>query len=347
MKKYTRCMLAGVLFLFVLLQSAPASAASVHTTRKNMIVGEQYRVTAAESSSKITWSSSRPKVAKVNSRTGTITALSKGTAVITGKAGKQKYVCKIQVRSEVDIIIFAGQSNMTGVGNVSLAPALTDGAGYAFNPVTNRKKFSVLKEPFGYGQDDKNFYNGDYASGSLVTAFVNAYYKKTQTPVIAIPAASVGTGSVSWKEFRYKGINSRTKAAVALAKKKKLTVRHIYLVWMQGENDAFAGMSKKMHTDNLKSIFQKVKKGCKAEKCMVISIPSYYNDEQIGTAYKRIQSAQNTLCKTNDDFIMISTVAPTLSSSYLQADGLHLTQEALNKVGKQAGTNAGRYANSH
>ena len=181
----------------------------------------------------------------------------------------------------------------------------------------------------------------------MVTAFVNAYYQKTKTPVIAVPASAVGTGSVSWADFRYKSVVTRVNAAKKLAQKKGLTVRHMYLIWMQGENDAFAGMSAKQHTSNLKSMYQKIKKKTKMEQCFIIGLPKYYNDPEIANGYTRIRNAQTRLCKSSSSFTMGSAKAATLSAAYLQGDGLHLTQKALNLIGTDAGRNVGNYANSN
>lgn len=357
MKKRRHFLLFSVVFFALMLfQTMPVSAASakISATKKYMLAGDQFKLTIKNTSKKVTWSSNRKSVAKVNAHSGKVTAVSAGTAVITGKVGKQKFKCTIYVKDTVDILVFAGQSNMTGYGKASDAPKVKNGAGYAFNYITNRKKFETLKEPFGYRQDDDYFPNGDYSRGSLVSSFVNAYYAQTKTPVIAVPASCAGSGSVSWKDFRYKGIIQRTNAAVSLAKKKKLRIRHVYLIWMQGENDAYAYMSGKQHTRNLQSMLTKIKKKTRIERCMIIGIPAFYgdtnptsDDKNVKANYKTIQKAQKSLCNSSKNFIMISTKATRFSKSYLQSDGVHLTQKALNIVGTEAGKNAGKYAKSH
>ena len=114
---------------------------------------------------------------------------------------------------------------------------------------------------------------------------------------------------------------------------------------MQGENDAFAGMSAKAHTSNLKSMYQKIKKKTDMEQCFIIGLPKYYNDAKIAKGYTRIRNAQTKLCKSSSSFTMGSAKAATLSAVYLQGDGLHLTQKALNLIGTDAGRNVGNYAN--
>lgn len=330
------------LFLGLILLFFPSYSVNAAEKSITLLKGEGMTFSAG---SGYTYTSSAPTVARVNQKTGHMIARSGGKAVITAKAGKKKVTYTVTVKDTVDIIVFAGQSNMTGVGNAALAPKLTDHAGYAYNYVTAKNKFSALEEPFGKGQDDENLQNFDYAKGSMVTAFVNAYYQKTKTPVIAVPASAVGTGSVSWADFRYKSVITRVNAAKKLAQKKGLTVRHTYLIWMQGENDAFAGMSAKAHTSNLKMIYQNIKKKTDLEQCFIIGLPKYYNDAKIAKGYTRIRNAQAALCKSSSSFTMGSAKAATLSAAYLQGDGLHLTQKALNLIGTDAGRNVGNYAN--
>lgn len=343
----------------LLLPAAIVQAANLklNCAEKTLLVGETYYL-KINTNRKVLWKSDTPKVVSVT-RNGKLIAKRAGKAVITATVGKKSVSCALVVKSTVDVIVFAGQSNMTGNGDASTAPRLTDGAGYAYHPVTQKKSFTPLEEPFGRGEDDSYFQNADYARGSMVTAFVNSYYRQTRTSVIAVPAASVGTGSVSWVENRYRGVIQRTNAAVKLAKKQGLTVRHIFIVWMQGENDAFAQMSGEMHRRNVSSFYEKVSSKTHADACMIITIPSYYNGSvqrfpslamevdkgfDIGEQYKVIQDAQKQLCKKKRDFYLISTKASSLGPSYLRSDGIHLTQEALNIVGKDAGTNAGKIA---
>lgn len=348
MKKYTKALLfaLSLAFLFVFTTPVEAANAKISNKKLSLLPDETYTLTVKNNSATVKWSTSSKKVVRVSSK-GKIRAVSPGKAVITATVGKKKYTCTVQVRSTVDVIVFCGQSNMTGVGDASAAPALTQGAGYAFNYITDRQNFSVIEEPFGYGQDDSYFLNGDYCRGSMITAFANAYYKQTNTPIIAVPASCVGSGSVSWAENRYKGVIQRVNAAVKLAKKKGLTVGHVYMVWMQGENDAFADMTASWHKKNLKSMVKNIKRKTSVEACMVISIANYSLDAQIGKNFRRIQKAQTSLCQTNDNFVLISTKAASLSASYFREDGIHILQNGLNKIGTEAGKNAGKYAKTH
>lgn len=355
--KHLITMLILALCIGLFIPSIPVKAATLKLKeqKKVLLVGSTY-VLHTNTKKKVSWTSNHPGIASV-AKNGKIIAKKPGKAVITAKVGKQKASCAVTVKGTVDILVFAGQSNMTGNGDAKGAPALLEGAGVAYNPVTNKKNFDPIKEPFGRGQDDSFFQNYSYANGSMVTAFVNSYYQQTKTPVIAVSASCVGTGSVSWVESRYQGVINRTKAATKLAKSKGLTVRHVFLVWMQGENDAFARMPRDEHKRNIANMFSKIKSKTKMEYCFLLTIPSYYYGSiqyfpskdlevdlgfDIGYEYTKLQNAEIDLCNKNRYFYLVSTKASSLPASYLRRDGLHLTQEGLNLVGRDAGTNAGK-----
>ncbi len=348
MKKYTKALLLALSLVFVFVFTVPVEAATAKLSEKkiSLLPGESHTLILKNISGSVKWTTSSRKVARVTSR-GKVKAVAPGEATITATVGNKKYSCLVKVHSTVDVIVFCGQSNMTGVGSASSAPKLTPGAGYAFNFITDRQNLKPIQEPFGYGQDDSYFPNGDYCRGSMVTAFANAYYKQTNTPVIAVPASCVGSGSVSWVDMRYKGVIQRVNAAEKLVKKKGLNVGHVYMVWMQGENDAFADMSASWHKENLTKMVKKIKRKTAVEKCMIISIANYTLDAEIGKKFRRIQKAQKSLCQSNNNFVLISTKATSLSSSYFREDGIHILQDGLNKIGTEAGRNAGKYAKTH
>lgn len=300
--------------------------------------------------------SSNPKVATVMRNNGKVKPVAPGKTIITARKGSKKLKCRVYVVQPIDVFVFAGQSNMMGAGDSNLAPDLIDGAGYAYYPVTNKNVILTIHEnkgqPFGLGQDDKylnnTIYPGVSPRGSLVTAFINAYYEKTKVPVLAIPATEAGTGSGAWIKSKYQGVVQRTNNALLVAKKHGLAVRHVYMVWLQGENDAFAFMTADEHSKNMKTLYKKIHKATPIEKIMVINIPPYYGKELTVVRqenYSIIQNSYRKICKTNKNFVMISDVAPTFPEDYMYGDGLHVQQYGLNILGTDAGTRAGNYVN--
>ena len=174
----------------------------------------------------------------------------------------------------------------------------------------------------------------------MVTSFVNAYYTKTQTPVVAVSATIAGSGCVSWSEIHYKEVATRVKQAKKALKTKGIKVDNCYMVYMQGENDGFARTTQKFYKKKLTTMFSRLKKSCSVEKCLLIRIGKYTKDPDL---YADIVKAQTDLCKTNKNFVLVSTKAAALKNGYYQADGIHLTQSGLNIIGKEAGLNAASY----
>lgn len=68
----------------------------INKTSKTLIKGKEYTLKISGTSSKVTWSSNNKKIAKV-SRKGKVTAIKKGTAVITAKVNGKKMYCTINV----------------------------------------------------------------------------------------------------------------------------------------------------------------------------------------------------------------------------------------------------------
>lgn len=316
-----------------------AGRPSLNYSKKTLLKGETVDLKLKNAGGTVKFSSKNKKIASVSS-SGQIKAKSAGTTVITASCGKKTYRCRIKVRDTVDLIVFAGQSNMTGRGSLSGIPRLPEGAGYESRTVTHAGSLSPLKEPFGMGQDRNSLNDSGLRTGSMVTAFVQAYYQKTQTPVVAVSATVTGSGCVSWSTIHYKEVAARVKQAKKALKAKGLKVENCYLVFMQGENDGFAGTSQSFYKKRITQMFHNLQKACPVEKCLLIRIGSYAKDPDL---YKDIVKAQTDLCRNNQDFVLVSLKAASFKAGYYQEDGIHLTQKGLNILGKEAGTNAAAY----
>jgi len=320
----------------------------LNTKAKKLVIKETYQLKLnGAPANKVKWTSSDKKVAKV--KKGLVTAKKAGTTVITAQYKGKRYKCKITVRDTVDLIIFAGQSNMMGHGDAAQAPKLIEGAAYEYKSVTQKNKLSVLKEPFGYGQDSGYLVNGDLCTGSMVTAFCNAYYKQTKMPVVGVAATVPGSGSVGWSTLFYKDVEKRIKAATKALKKMKIDVRHCYLVWMQGENDVCASTPAADYVERIGGMLERIAGETAVDKCMLIKTGKYVFNIGAGELADatEILNAQSQICKKYDSVVMISEKAPKLDESYYQGDLLHFTQKGLNIIGQDAGKNAGKIAGKY
>ncbi len=316
-------------------ETVEAAPSRLNYTSKNILVGETFSLLPKKGKA-ASFSSANPSIATV-SKKGKVQGKKAGSTriTVTTTAGK-KISCKVTVRDEVDIIIFAGQSNMTNVGKASKAPVLKDGAGYEV--LFTKNKLSPLREPFGVQQKGKITKD---SGGTLASAFANAYFTQTGVPIVASNTARGATGLGQWSTSYYKKVINSANKTKRILKKQGIKVRHCYMVFFQGENDATYDISTFAYKQHLMIMLGRIREKSDVEKCMIIRIGNNMNSPK---TFDRIAAAQTSICMENRNFVLISTIASGLDKSYYQGDGLHFTQEGLNKIGKQAGTMAGKYA---
>ena len=309
-----------------------------------MIPGDE-RMISVTAPGYSTYESSNPKIVAV-SNIGKLVAKKGGTAKITRIEGNVKTIYTVKVKQEVDLIVFAGQSNMCGSGgNAAQAPKPKAGTAYEFDITTDSYRTILMKEPFGEGTNRKNGLEstGIYSTkGTLVSAFCINYYKQTKTPVVGVSCAWGGSSTNTWLN---RGLVTKTQKSVKVAKKylkkQKVKVRHIYMVWYQGESDAMQWVSEKTYISRMKKIYKKMKT-VGVERVFVIRIG---HDMTSPEKDYTIMKAQEKLCSSNKNFILVSKKAAKYRNSYPRyySDTIHLNQKALNQVGYEAGKAAGKY----
>ncbi len=247
----------------------------------------------------------------------------------------------------VDVILFMGQSNMSGAGgDASLAPELIPGAGYEFRAVTDPDHLHALEEPFGKNEnrgalDDTEILE---RNGSLATAFVNAYYEETETPVVAV-SASVGSSSLSgWlNKGRKEEAADRLKEAKKCLWKERIRIRHVYMLWFQGETDASLQTTGNEYKTMMRELVSYMEKQG-VEACFVIQIGADLAEPE---KYQEIMQAQEEICGEYGDMILVSELPASLTGDDMKDEGgIHFTQKALNLIGEDAGEQAGAYVKS-
>jgi hypothetical protein len=254
---------------------------------------------------------------------------------------------KAQTPVTVDLIIFAGQSNMSGNGgNAALAPVVPLGHGYEYRPATAPNALFPLVEPFG--RNERGYISDvpEYQNGTLVSAFVSTYYSKTGVPVVAVPATHGGTDSGYWANEATKAdLLSRFIKAKTYLEKNNFKIRHKYVVFLQGESDAVKGAGEKGFNDfdyknNLTSAFQPLFANG-LEQVFIIT-PGYALNGIY--SYNDVVAAQLDLCTSSDLFSIGSTLLHKLPPDAYLADAVHYNQNGLNMVGSNAGANVAAFA---
>lgn len=270
-------------------------------------------------------------------------------AVIMIAAGTAKFLYDDFYKlKEADLILFMGQSNMSGAdGNAAEAPELIKGAGYEYRAITQPDELVILSEPFGENEHKEDYLDDRgliSRSGSLATAFVNAYYEQTKERVVAVSASRGSARVSSFNNYLLEDVIERLEGAKRVMSEQKVNIRHIYMVWLQGETDAYLEVPEEEYIGEMqKMLFTLQPYG--VERCFVIQIGNGSSDG-IPFDCTTMQKTQEKLCEIDENFVLVSTLGKTLSEPPYMVDGIHFTQQALNILGEDAGTNAGKYVQS-
>lgn len=264
-----------------------------------------------------------------------------------------------QLRS-ADLFLFMGQSNMAGRGKVctkwpQTAPPLLPGAGYEFRAVSDPDKLYPIQEPFGVGENREDGINDVFTgnvpakTGSLVTAFCNAYYEETRVPVIGVSASKGGSLLAQWQpdspEGYLKDALWRYEKAWNWLKRQGYSVRHCYVLWCQGESDGDRGTTAGEYRRMFDRFLDEL---CAAgiEKCFLIRI-GQCNLPQDKERYEYLIKLQEEIAATDDRVIMVSEAFATMRERGLMKDAFHYYQQGYNECGKEAGMRAGAYVSRH
>ena len=248
-----------------------------------------------------------------------------------------------------DLILFAGQSNMAGRGEAEAAQVCPTSAGMEYRAVTAPDRLVPVAEPFGYvenrkgGIDDEN-----KKSGSMVSAFINAYTAVTGRHVVAVSASEGGTSTARWLEALAADAAGRLRDAWAFLKGQGITPAHTLAVWCQGETDGDLGVTGEEYRQNFARIWAMLKQAG-AEECGLIQIghfnyavyPTSRQGEDslaVDARYEVIRRAQEQICQDLPDVALVGSFAPCLS---LMKDHFHYHQQAYEEVGARAGTALG------
>lgn len=263
----------------------------------------------------------------------------------------------ISENGEADLFLFMGQSNMAGRGITcpqfsEKAPKCLKGAGYEFRAISDPTKLYPIAEPFGeYENKPDGIYEPGRKSGSLVTAFVNAYYAEIHIPVIAVSASKGGSSVSEWLPGSpfLKDAIQRFRDAVCFLDSHHKMIRHKYMVWCQGETDG----KHQTEPDLYKSSFLQIWKTLAfegIEHCFLIRIGNYNADAADADAplqdYSMIMHAQDELAEEQSYITMVSTKFGEMLGRGLMRDTYHYYQQAYNEVGTDAGAHTADFVKS-
>lgn len=285
---------------------------------------------------------------------------------------------------EVDIILFSGQSN--SCGRAQLADCSTPEDLLLSTPLEKAFHFDNLASTQPIEIVEPISANGTSTYG-YIPAFLNAYHATTGRQVCA---CFMSTGGANLNKFvPYKldansqpteTANSYFTAMVDRVNHAKLqlsllgyTVGGIYLVWCQGENDAYyygtesgsycTDYEKTLTTNEAKTAYYKslfmtlvagLKETIELTTAFIIRIGHRKESPTKWETYGPIVQAQSELGMEQPDCVLVSTVFAG-AEKFIEEDGsernlmrdyTHYKPEGYVRAGLEAGVNAGIYVNS-
>lgn len=253
----------------------------------------------------------------------------------------------------VDIILFSGQSNMAGRGETSDAwpegaPAILEGAGLEYRATSKEQKLFPIEEPFGVNENKRGgIFEPKAKTGSMVTAFVNAYYENTGVPVIAISASQGGTSILQWQmdgKLLPDALERLKECIDYIQDSPEYEIRHIYVAWNQGTTDVDNGVDLDEYLNLFNATLQAMK-DAGMEKMLLIRI-GQYNVPGEEHLYDDMIRLQTRIAQENEDVVMVSCLMAGMLEMGLMKDEFHYYQAGYNLCGTDAGTHAAEYVNT-
>ncbi|MCR5405591.1 MAG: sialate O-acetylesterase [Lachnospiraceae bacterium] len=242
----------------------------------------------------------------------------------------------------IDLVLFMGQSNMSGTGgNASLAPRVETGHGYEFRAISDPTRLYPISEPFGVNENVTGAIGDtpEGKKGSLVSSFANKYYELTGVPIVAVSASAGGRDTQFFmSEPVVNDFSERYKRAQVWLESNDYHIRKQYVIWLQGESDAGDGLTTEQYNQNMDNIIRPLFIGGIQKVFMVTP------GRTITTKYffDNIVYSQINMCKTSGYYALATTVLNSVSTEYM-TDEFHYNQSVLNVVGEEAAESAAYY----
>ena len=232
-----------------------------------------------------------------------------------------------QPEKTVDLVLFSGQSNMSGRGDGALAAVCPEGEGYWY-------KDGGLAQITGY------FGNEGSSTGSMVSSVAKAYFDSCGVPIVAVSNSFGGTKISQFAPGNTLYTNGMTlyNEAAAYLEEQGYTVRKKAMVWCQGESDAYDGVSQADYEAAFLALRDHLKTDCGIAEFFLVEIGQYKTDL---TMYDEIKAAQEHLTATEPDIIMASR--KFIGATGLMKDVWHYTQAAYNLAGRDTGIHMAYY----
>ncbi len=267
-------------------------------------------------------------------------------------SGKRRYgnlsnMCRNNM--DVTVVLFSGQSNMAGRGeNKRLAPVLEKNVAFEYRAVTDPGNLYYLEEPFGVNENRTDGINDVYPngiprkSGGMVSMVCKTYFENTGIPIVGVSASQSSTALAKFLPGTpiYNDTEERLSSCLEYLRENGYNIKHIYMVWCQGESDSNTDIEK--YEEGVKSIVEGFRTDFGLEMCFISLVGPSVNSTHGNVSY-----AQRDL-SMNYPYCTVASGAAEyfLEQELLKGDGIHYKQQAYNIVGKQVGYVMAAYTNN-
>lgn len=145
-----------------------------------------------------------------------------------------------------------------------------------------------------------------YGNTNLVPSFCRAYTEITKRSVLAVHAAKGSTRISEWlpESPIYHILVKKARGAI-----QKVSPERIFFVWLQGESDAIAGVTKDAYKVALRVLCDALKADLGIERFGIIRVGRFTNDDRD----IEIIAAQDEICREDKDFVMLTEIATELN----------------------------------
>lgn len=145
-----------------------------------------------------------------------------------------------------------------------------------------------------------------YGNTNLVPSFCRTYTDITKRQVLAVHAAKGSTRISEWLPGTpiYDVLIRKARGAI-----QKVNPERIFFVWLQGESDAVASVTKHDYKTALLLLCDALKADLEIDLFGIIRVGRFTNDDRD----TEIISAQDEICREKDDFVMLTDIATELN----------------------------------
>ena len=223
----------------------------------------------------------------------------------------------------MDVFIFSGQSNMQGQSErLSENDVVNDAFEYKWltdellplkNPVGENITYSMDRGYDVKPETDITLWLKEHALGAacygntnLVPSFCRTYTEITKRQALAVHAAKGSTRISEWLPGTqiYDVLIRKARGAI-----QKVSAERIFFVWLQGESDAVASVTKADYKAALHVLCDALKAELGIDLFGIIRVGRFTNDDRDS----EIISAQDEICREDENFAILTDIATKLN----------------------------------